>query len=49
MRKNHADVSGRNNPMYGIKLTGNKNSMFGRKRPDISKFNTKTKKGLKKK
>lgn len=45
MRRNHANVSGKNNPMYGVRLTGEKNPMFGRKRPDTSEFNTRTKKG----
>ncbi len=45
MKRNHANVSGRNNPMYGIKLIGDKNPMFGRKRPDTVEFNRKTKKG----
>jgi hypothetical protein len=33
--------------MYGVHLTGNKNPMFGRKRPDTSEFNIRTKKGKK--
>lgn len=32
MRESHNDVSGKNNPMYGVKLTGEKNHMFGKKR-----------------
>lgn len=30
MRENHADVSGKNNPMYGVRLCGNKNPSFGK-------------------
>ncbi len=31
MSLNHADFSGKNNPMYGIKICGDKNPAFGKK------------------
>jgi len=34
MRENHADVSGKNNPMFG--KTGKNSPLFGRLRPEIS-------------
>jgi len=45
MREHHADVSGENNPMFGVSLNGEKNPMWGRQRPDTADFNTRTKKG----
>lgn len=30
MRENHANVSGKNNPMYGVRLCGSKNPSFGK-------------------
>ena len=30
MKINHADVSGENNPMYGISMAGEKNPMYGK-------------------
>ena len=37
MKENHANVSGKNNPMYGISLYGEDNGMCGKKHSDEAK------------
>ena len=37
MSKNHADVSGENNPMYGSSRYGEENPFFGRKHSEEAK------------
>lgn len=45
MRGPRPSVSGSRNPMYGVHLNGKLNPMWGRKKPETSEFNRRTKKG----
>ena len=45
MRGPRPSVSGNKNPMFGVHLNGDLNPMWGRKKPETSEFNRRTKKG----
>lgn len=45
LRGPNPNVAGENNPMYGVRRFGERNHMWGRKRPDTAEFNRRTKKG----
>jgi len=45
MRGPRPSLAGKNNPMYGVRLNGEMNPMWGRKKPETAEFNRRTKKG----
>lgn len=45
MRGPRPNISGKNNPMYGVHLNGELNPMWGKKKPETSEFNRRAKKG----